>query len=437
MLAQQVQQALAPALALGQQQHLVRGAVQVAAQAGQRLLRATLDAQIGQGPGVVHGLSLVNRQRGQRMGAGEQLLGAQEDGFRRQDGALGVGRQHLVAFARVLPKALQGLIHRPQQGHARLGPQVVEEGGGLFKEQRQVVLDAGAGQPLAHVLVEPRLARVAVHVLAPAAAKHLARGLVERELAARQQAHLGHGVEAALAVGVEDADRVDFVAEQVDAVGRHRAHGEEVDQAATHRVLAGAHHLADVLVAGQHQLGAEGGLIQALTLFELKGGAGQEGGRRQARERGGGGQQHHVQIALLAWFALRLHQAPQRGQALGDQVVVGREAIPGQGFPVREHRHAQARREEGQFGLQALRVQGLGADDGGDAVGLFAKACQQQGIGRAQRAGGLMAAAESDSRKQGQGVGVRHWAGQKRQNPGKRGFGLSTGPGRRQVLAIQ
>ena len=90
------------------------------------------------------------------------------------------------------------------------------------------------------------------------------RVVVHRELASGQQAHLGHGVQAALAVGVEGADRVDLVVEQVDAVGHRRAHGEQVDQAAAHRVFAGAHDLRDVVVAGQRELGLELRLVQLL-----------------------------------------------------------------------------------------------------------------------------------------------------------------------------
>jgi hypothetical protein len=97
-----------------------------------------------------------------------------------------------------------------------------------------------------------------------------ARGLVHRELAARQQAHLGHGVEAALAVGVEGADRVDLVVEQVDPVGLRRAHREQVDQPAAHRVFAGADHLRHVLVAGQGELRLQRRLVQLCPCLKSK-----------------------------------------------------------------------------------------------------------------------------------------------------------------------
>jgi hypothetical protein len=76
---------------------------------------------------------------------------------------------------------------------------------------------------------------------------------------------------------------------------RHqRAHREQVDQAAAHRVFAGAHHLRHVVVAGQRELRLQLRLVQLLLDLEVEGVAGQEGRRREAVQRGGGGHQHHV-----------------------------------------------------------------------------------------------------------------------------------------------
>jgi hypothetical protein len=198
--------------------------------------------------------------------------------------------------------------------------------------------------------------------------RNLARAaVVHRELAARQQAHLGHRVQAALAVGVEGADAVDLVVEQVHAVGHGAAHGEQVDQPAAHRVLAGAHHLGDVAVAGQGQLALEPGLVELLLDLEVEGVARQEGGWRQPVQRRGGRHDHHVGAGLL----VALLDAPQRGQSLADQVLVRREGVIGQGLPVRKQRAAQVRREEGHFVDQALRVGGVGGDDGRQATGRF------------------------------------------------------------------
>jgi hypothetical protein len=212
------------------------------------------------------------------------------------------------------------------------------------------------------------------------------RGVVHRELAARQQADLGHRIQAALAVGVEGADAVDLVVEQVDAVGNRASHGEQVDQPAAHRVFAGAHHLGDVAVAGQGQLALEPGLVQLVLDLEVEGVARQEGRVAPAGTARPWPARDHVGAGVL----VALLDAPQRGQALADQVLVRREGVVGQGLPVREQRAAQVRREEGHLVDQALRVGGVGGDDGGQSTGrLFTggQLRQQQGIGRAGRAG--------------------------------------------------
>jgi hypothetical protein len=82
--------------------------------------------------------------------------------------------------------------------------------------------------------------------------------------------------------------------------------------------------------------------------------------------------------------------APQRGQALADQVLVRREAVVGQGFPVGKQRAAQLGGEEGHLVDQALGVAGIGRDDGRDAARrplALRQARQQQRIGAARGAG--------------------------------------------------
>ena len=95
--------------------------------------------------------------------------------------------------------------------------------------------------------------------------------------------------------------------------------GEEVDQAAAHGVLARADHLRDVAVAGQGELALELGLVELLLDLEMEGVARQERGRCHPVQRGGGRHDDHVGPGVL----VALLDAPQRGQALGDQVLVG------------------------------------------------------------------------------------------------------------------
>ena len=226
-----------------------------------------------------------------------------------------------VAVFGVLPKTLKGGFQVAVQYHRsvfRAAAQVVIHGGGGLKEQRQVVLDAGRCHAVAHVFVDAALGRVAIEQFAPAAAEFGARVLVHRELAARQQPHFRHRVQAALAVGVKGAYGIDLVVKQVHPVRHQRAHGEQVNQAAAHRVFAGAHHLRDMAVAGQCELGFELGFVQLLLDLELEGVASQKAGRRQAVQRRGG--RHDDQVGAAVFVALA--DAPERGQALADQVLV-------------------------------------------------------------------------------------------------------------------
>ena len=310
-----------------------------------------------------------------------ELLGAQKQRFRGQGGALGVALDQTVAVLGVLPEALERRLQIAMQHDRGVWAHVVEHRGGFLEEQRQVVLDTGRSHAGTHILVDAALGRVALQQLAPAAAKAGAGVVVHRELAPGQQAHLGHRVQAALAVGVEGADGVDLVVEQVHPVGHGAAHGEQVDQPTAHRVFAGAHHLGHVAVARQRQLGLELGLVQLLLDLEFKRIAGQKAGRCQAVQGRGGGHDDHIGARLL----VALGNSPKGGQALADQVLVRREGVVGQGFPIGEQGATQAGSKEGDLVEQALGIVGVGGDDGGGATCGFlplAQARQQQGIGR-------------------------------------------------------
>jgi hypothetical protein len=221
VVAQQLEQAFAAAFALGHDQHAVRRVGHVPLQLGQRLGRAAVHRQVGQRPRPVHGFAAAHGQRGMRLREREELLRLQEELFRRQDRALPVVLQETMPLARVGPEALQRLVDLAVQRQHGVVADVVEDRRRAIEEQRQVVLDARGGDACRDVLVQPHLGRVALELLAPARAECGARGLVHRELAAREQPHLGHRVQAALAVRIEGADGVHLVAEQVHAVG-HR-----------------------------------------------------------------------------------------------------------------------------------------------------------------------------------------------------------------------
>ena len=69
VVAQQFEQALAAAVAFGQQQHAVRRLPQVALEQAQRLGGAAVDADVGQGPRPVQRLVAAQRQHGMRLRA--------------------------------------------------------------------------------------------------------------------------------------------------------------------------------------------------------------------------------------------------------------------------------------------------------------------------------------------------------------------------------
>ena len=279
--------------------------------------------------------------------------------------------------------------------------QVVEEGGGLVEEKRQVVFDAAGGDAVADVTIQRHARGIAVKALAPAAPEGRACRFVQRELAAGQQIDGLDRIQAALGVGVEGTQAVQFIVEEVQPVGQRGAHREQVDEAAAHRVFAGAQHLLDVLVAGQRELGLQGSFVQLHALGELEGARGEPRGRCQPVRGRAGSYQQHVQLATL--------QAIQGGKALGDQILVGRQAVVGQGFPVGQPGDGQCGREPGDFcgktaavgRLRAYNDAGLSRDGrsfGGVVVcgrcrgGVFRRKAlsQQPGVRRAEAGGKTM-----------------------------------------------
>ena len=154
------------------------------------------------------------------------------------------------------------------QHDERIRRKVVDERGRRIEEQRQVILDAAGNDARGNILVERRARRVAFEDFAEATAKPGAAGVVERKFARRQEPHVTHRIEASLRVGVEGADRLDFVAEQVEPVRQRRAHRVEVDQAPAHAEFAGRDDLRDVRVAGESELRAQRVHVEPLALRE-------------------------------------------------------------------------------------------------------------------------------------------------------------------------
>src|SRR5690606_4824762 len=112
----------------------------------------------------------------------------------------------------------------------------------------------------------------------------------------------------------------------------------------------------------QGQLRLECGFVELLLLLEVEGVGRQERGGRQAGQGGGGGQQHHVHTRVGGDALLH---PPQGGQPLRDQILVRREGVVGQRFPVGKDGATQVGRKKCHLVHQALRVGRVGGDQRG------------------------------------------------------------------------
>ena len=235
--------------------------------------------------------------------------------------------------------------------------QVIEQRRGFVEEQRQVVLDTGRGDPAAQVLKDRAAPEVDIEALAEPRLEARDRILLQRKLSRRQQTNGVHLVDGALVFRIEGAQGLDFVVEQVDAIGQFAAHREQVDQRAAHGEFAVLVHRVDVAIAAGLEPGAHLLDVEFLADVQHQAAAEQESRRRQAMQ--GRGDRHH-QHAMT-----QLRQPVQGGDALGNDVLVRREQVVGQGFPVREMQHGQIRGEEAQLLFQPFGTLAVGGHAAG------------------------------------------------------------------------
>ncbi len=133
-------------------------------------------------------------------------------------------------------------------------------------------------------------------------------------------------------------------------------------------------------VPGQRKLRLELRLVQLLLDFELEGVARQKTRRCDAVQGCGGRDHHHIGASVL----VALLQPPQCGKPFADQVLVRRERVIRQGFPVGEQDAAQVGAKKRHLVDQALCVRRISGDDGkllALAFFTLAQLRQQQGIG--------------------------------------------------------
>ena len=223
-------------------------------------------------------------------------------------GALRSVRAHRSRNAR-LP------VRHPAGEHLGVGRQVVEEGRGFFEEQRQVVLDTGGNDAAGQVPENRAAPEIHVETLTKARLEAGDLVLLHRELAGRQQADRVDLVDRALGLGIEGAQGLDLIVEQVDPVGQLAAHGEQVDQGATHGELAMLVDRVDAAVAAGFQARAHLFDVDRLAHIQHQAAAQQEAGRGQAVQ--GGGDRHHEDAVI------ELRQPIETGDALGNDVWWG------------------------------------------------------------------------------------------------------------------
>ena len=229
----------------------------------------------------------------------------------------------------------------------------------------------------ADVLVHRTAPDVDVERAVPAVAKARDAVRVQGDLPRRQHAYRVDPVRRPLGVGVECAQGLDAVVEEIYAQRGARAHREDVDERTAHGVFAPLPHGTDVLVAGVVQAGAFLRDGEALAGAQGQGmGVDERRGSEPLHERADRGDEHAMSDVA---------QPVERGQAFGDDVLVGREPVVRQGLPIRERAHGQ-RAGSVEVDLVAYPLGGLGVARGVQH--------ERPGLGREPRRAETRAAAE-------------------------------------------
>ena len=185
-----------------------------------------------------------------------QFIGRQEDLGGREQRAGDIGAETAVAAVYRLPHLVDPGTRGILDAEQALSGQIIEQRGALVEEQRQEVLDAARRDAARDILVVGAGTVVVVEALVPAAAERRDRRIVEGVLAPGQQAQALERRERALGLGVETAQRLDLVVEQLDAHRGVVSHREQVHDGAAHRELAVLVDIVDGAVAGARRRGA-------------------------------------------------------------------------------------------------------------------------------------------------------------------------------------
>ena len=238
-------------------------------------------------------------------------------------GLVMVGDLHEALAGGVLGERLQ------HQGRTR---HIVKQRVQAIMEQRQPMLHARMAAPLRHRLVE--------HVVAVRRAEggdiagaEFSDGFGrELEFSHRHEIEPAHVHDGALGLGIEAADRLQRIAEEVEPHRQVHARREKIENAAAHRVIARLAHGGGAHEAVQLQPSTMPPMRQDLAGRGRQRLLGEEIAGRHPLKRGiDGGEQDRRPLA-----AGDTGEPRQRGHPLGDDPGMGRDAVIGLAVPGRE-----------------------------------------------------------------------------------------------------
>ena len=215
-----------------------------------------------------------------------------------------------------------------------------------------------------HPRVEPPRAdrlieRVVDHGAEPLAvgtAKALDGFAIEMEFAYRAQDESLQPPGAPLCQGIEFADRLDLVAEKIDAQGHCGARREHVDDPAAQSKLTGLGDIGAARIAVGTEERYDLFRCERLAFDKLEHRGLEAALWRHALQEGGHGRYRYASARR------RIGEPAQTIDAPGNDVAVGRDAVIGQAVPSRDGDYFEFGRKEGQLLHQSGHPQIVDAD---------------------------------------------------------------------------
>ena len=257
------------------------------------------------------------------------VIGIQKQRRWRQQRAFDIVPPLFVALGQILPELVDVGPERLRQDEQRVLRQIIKNRFELVEKERQVIFDASGHQTVADVFVDLADQRITGDLFAVALAKLSYRIGVGRKFACGQQFDAVGSLQRALVGRIETSDRFDFIIEQIDAVGQAAASRVEVDDRSSDRELTVLHHLRYIRIAAGLEPASERVDFESVTDF----------------------QQQHMLLDIAAWrqflqqgvdrqdqdvTGLSVGQRVQGFQTVGNNVLMRREYVVGQGLPIRQ-----------------------------------------------------------------------------------------------------